>query len=79
MEGINNARKKLLNAISSIYTSAVQNYKKSNNIPDSIITIITAVLGLLKSAHSQPELINNTPTFDKIVSERNFLQFSGSS
>jgi hypothetical protein len=53
-------------------------YLKPANIPDTIITIITAALGLLKSAHSQPELINNTPTMDKVIGERNFLQFSGS-
>jgi hypothetical protein len=33
-------------------------------------------LALLKSIHSQPETIQNTITFDKIISERNLLQFS---
>ena len=36
-----------------------------------------AVLAMLKSAHSQPDLINNTPILDRVIGERNFLQFCG--
>ncbi len=34
---------------------------------------------MLKSGHCHPELINGTPTFDRIISERNILQFAGPS
>lgn len=32
---------------------------------------------MLKSSHAQPFAINNTPVFDRVLAERNILQFSG--
>jgi len=52
-------------------------HKKPENIPDSIMTIILSILGMLKSIHSQPDQINNTILMDKVISERNMVQFSG--
>ena len=33
---------------------------------------------MLKSTHSQLDTINNSPIMDRIIAERNFLQFCGS-
>jgi hypothetical protein len=59
---------------SNIYKSALKFYGNYQNIPDFISSIIMSVLAMLKCSHSQSELYNNIPTFDKIVGERNFLQ-----
>lgn len=77
MENLNVARKKLTEVASEIYISALDHYKKKEMIPDSIITVQQAILSMLKSAHSQIDTINNSPLMDKVVGERNFLQFMG--
>jgi hypothetical protein len=78
METIGTARKKMIDIVSSIYKSVLQVYKKRDEIPDGIMTIIMAVLGMLKAPFSQLEFINNTPILDKVICERNFLQFANS-
>lgn len=77
MDNIDLARKKITDAIGLIYTCALNEFKKPENIPDSIMSIVMSGLSMLKSIHSQPELIINTPNFDKILGERNLLQFAG--
>ena len=46
-------------------------------IPDSIITLEQSILSMLKSAHAQLDTISNSPTMDRVVCERNYLQFMG--
>lgn len=67
----------MLDFASHVYKSALHNYKKKENIPDSVMTILMGVLAQLKSINSQPEMIKDTITFDKVVCERIYLQFSG--
>lgn len=40
------------------------------------MAILKTVMGMIKSVHSQPEIILSTPLFDRVISERNFMQFS---
>ena len=77
MESITNVRRKMVEANTRIYQSALAFYKKYENLPDSIMSIFMASLAMLKSAHSHPELIDKTPIMDKVTGERNILQFSG--
>lgn len=36
-----------------------------------------SLLAMLKSPHAHPDLLNGTYLLDKLVAERNILQFSG--
>jgi hypothetical protein len=51
-----------------IYIAALDYYKKPEQIPDVILNIVMSGLALLKSIHAQPEFVNNSQTFDKIIS-----------
>jgi hypothetical protein len=77
MYPINIARQKLIDIVLGIYRAAMERYKKYTEIPDSIMTIFSTALGILKTYHSQPDLINNTHALDKMLGERNFLQCAG--
>jgi hypothetical protein len=77
MDDINVARKKVTEIASHIYIQALEYYKKPESIPDSIISIIMAILAMLKSVHSQPEVISNTTLMDKVLSDRISVQSSG--
>lgn len=77
MDDINDARKKITQIASNIYTAALAQYKSPSSIPETILTIIMAILAMLKSIHSQPEAINNTLLMDRVLSERLFLQSAG--
>lgn len=68
MEQLNSARKKLTENISNIYLNALSYYKKSENIPDQITSLAMSSLSMLKSIHSQPQQINNSLMFDKVIS-----------
>lgn len=54
LEPITSLRGKLVDALSRIYISALETFKKPNNIPDSVTNIISSGLAMLKSSHSQP-------------------------
>lgn len=77
MEPIEVVRKRMLETSRKIYLSALDVFKKHEKLPDPVISILMASLSMLKSAHSHPELINNTPILDRVIGERNAFQFSG--
>lgn len=69
------ARRKHIQVAASIYRNALKFFKSKDKIPDSLMYILMGNLGMIKCLHSQPEIIANTPAFDRICSERNYLQF----